>query len=75
MIYHHGRLSLCRALYLRGEDAVQLAVHPGAGGTLLQVQPRGKAGLELSRSTQEGKSETKKSDTRFSLNVSFMSWC
>lgn len=60
MIYRHGRLSLCRALYLRGEDAVQLAVHPGAGCTLLQVQPRRKAGLELSWSAQEGKSGIKK---------------
>lgn len=57
MIYQRHLLSLCRALYLCGEDAVQPAVHPGCGCTLFQVQPRRKAGLELSWSAQEGKSE------------------
>lgn len=49
---------LRRALQLRGEDAVQPAVHPGSGCSLLQVQPRRKAGLECDWSAQEGRSQT-----------------
>lgn len=54
---HAYHLSLCRALYMCGEDAVQPAVHPGPGCSVDQVQPRGKTGLEHIWSTYEGKGE------------------
>lgn len=54
---HVHNLSLCRALYMCGEDAVQPAVHPGSGCSVDQIQPRGKTGLEHIWSTHEGKGE------------------
>lgn len=59
--------SFCRALYLRGEDVVQPAVHSGSGCTVNKVQLRGKAGLEHIWSTQEGKNEIALVSSYFSV--------